>query len=262
MALAVDAPDGPDVAPRRLHPRGRLRHEHARGRLRRRRVTSSSCARSGATRSTNFSGAYEETFACLGDLGAADCAPAQPLAAARRFLTGAAQPGWEGFLRPDAYLMIVVVTAQDDASGQPAGADAGRGDRRGIKAVKPDPSQIIVSIIGPGGDCAAGEPPGPRLAEFVNQFGANGLYPRPLQRPVLGLRWTGSPAINSSSLTALHPTNVRDTDLEAPGLQADCTFEDGAKTRRLRARPRFPELRRERAAVLANDARDGYCGGG
>ena len=183
----------------------------------------------------NFAGAYEQTFACLGDLGAADCAPAQPLEAARRFVTGAAPPGWEGFVRSEAYLMIVVVTAQDDASGQPAGLTP-RAIADSIKAVKPDPSQIVVSIIGPGGDCTAGEPPGPRLLEFVGEFGANGLY-LPLCSGQL------SPALDRISQqinSALLPpcaTNVRDTDLETPGLQATCTVEefannpDGTRTR-------------------------------
>jgi len=184
----------------------------------------------------NFAGAYEQTFACLGDLGAADCAPAQPIETARRFLTGATPSGWEGFLRPEAYLMIVVVTAQDDASGQPAGLTPVIAIADGIKTVKTDPSQIAVSIIGPGGDCTGGEPPGPRLVEFVNQFGANGLY-----LPLCSGQF--SPALDrisqqiNSSIQPPCARNVRDTDLETPGLQANCTVEelasnpDGTRTR-------------------------------
>ena len=72
---------------------------------------------------------------------------------------------------------------------------------------------------------AAGEPPGPRLIEFVNQFGANGLY-LPLCSGQL------SPALDritqqiNSSLQPPCATNVRDTDPEMPGLQANCTVED------------------------------------
>jgi hypothetical protein len=175
----------------------------------------------------NISGAYEEIFACLGDLGAADCAPAQPLEAARRFLTGAAQRGWEGFLRPEAYLMIVVISAQDDASGQPAGLTPALAIANDIKAVKLDPSQIVVSIIGPGGDCAAGEPPGPRLLEFVNQFGANGLY-LPLCSGQLSLALDRITQQINSSILPPCATNVRDTDPEMPGLQANCTVEEFA----------------------------------
>ena len=69
---------------------------------------------------TNFSGALADALACVGDLGATNCGPAQPLAAAVDALATPPRPGWEGFLRPDAYLMIVVIAAGDDASAQPA----------------------------------------------------------------------------------------------------------------------------------------------
>ena len=207
----------------------------------------------------NFAGAYAQTFACLGDLGAADCAPAQPLEAARRFLTGATQPGWEGFLRPDAYLLIVVVTAQDDASGHPGGLTPAIAIADGIKAVKLDPSQIIVSIIGPGGDCAGGEPPGPRLVEFVNQFGANGLH-LPLCSGQLSLALDRiSQHINSS----IHPycaTNVRDTDPEKPGLQANCTVEDFATAPDgTRTSTRLPSCDESAPPCWRMIASSGYC---
>jgi len=59
-------------------------------------------------------------FACATDLGAEGCAVQQPLEAAWRALTvHAAQPGADpaaGFRRPDAWLAIVVISPQDDAS--------------------------------------------------------------------------------------------------------------------------------------------------
>ena len=118
---------------------------------------------------TNFSGSLADALACVGDLGATNCGPAQPLAAAIDALATPPRPGWEGFLRPDAYLMIVVIAAGDDASAQPAIDVA-----RLIKSSKADPSQVVVSAIVPG-SCATGDPV--RLTEFVNQFGANGYAP-------------------------------------------------------------------------------------
>ena len=205
----------------------------------------------------NFAGAYEQTFACLGDLGAADCAPAQPLEAARRFVTGAAPPGWEGFLRPDAYLMIVVVAAQDDASEQQAGLTP-TAIAAGIKAVKSDPSQIVVSIIGPGG-CAAGEPMGPRLVEFVSEFGSNGLY-----LPLCSGQLTPAlDRITQQINTSFHPycaTNVRDTDLEAPGLQANCTVEDFANNPDgTRTSSRLPNCDASAPPCWRMIASSGYC---
>ena len=116
---------------------------------------------------TNFSGALTDALACVGDLGTTNCEPAEPLAAAVDALATPPRPGWEGFLRPDAYLMIVVIAAGDDPSAQPAIDVA-----RLIKSVKADPSQVVVSAI-VAKSCATGDPV--RLTEFVNQFGANGL---------------------------------------------------------------------------------------
>ena len=173
---------------------------------------------------------FNEAFTCLADLGTANCGPAQPLDAALRALTGPPRPGWEGFLRPDAYLMVVVAAATDDASGSTPLAAAAA-----LHALKPDPYQTLVSVIGPG-DCAPGEVPGPRLTEFVNQFGANGLIVGLCsgQLPVALDRVLIRPNID------IQPPcfrNVRDTDLATPGLQPSCTAEsaqltsDGSVTR-------------------------------
>ena len=166
---------------------------------------------------TNFSGALTDALACVGDLGTTNCEPAEPLAAAVDALVTPPRPGWEGFLRPNAYLMIVVIAAGDDPSAQPAIDVA-----RLIKSVKADPSQVVVSAI-VAKSCATGDPV--RLTEFVNQFGANGLlldlcggqFAPALQR------------ITESINSSLQPPcvrYVRDTDLDTPGLQPDCIFED------------------------------------
>jgi hypothetical protein len=174
---------------------------------------------------TNFSGTFADALTCLGALGAASCAPAQPLATAVQLLAGPARAGWEGFLRPDAYLAIVFITAEDDASGQPLTPVVELAQI--VKGLRPDPSQVIVSAIGPGG-CVAGDEPGPRLLEFVNQFGANGLYlplcsaqySAALDRAFMQINWSLQPPCVQ---------NVRDTDLDAPGLQAACTVEDRSR---------------------------------
>jgi hypothetical protein len=167
---------------------------------------------------------FAGAFSCLGDLGASDCGPAQPLAAAVQALATPARPGWEGFLREDADLMVVIVTAADDASG-PAGSPAPISSIAGtLKALKADPSQVLVSVVGPV-DCAPDEVPAPRLTELANEFGANGLY--------LGLCSGQIPAaldrllnFARSSLEPICLRIVRDTDLNTPGLQPSCTFQD------------------------------------
>ena len=61
----------------------------------------------------------------------------------------AAPPGWEGFLRPDAYLMVVIVAAADDASGPPDIAHARPPRSRPHQGLKPDPTQTLASAIVP-----------------------------------------------------------------------------------------------------------------
>jgi len=174
----------------------------------------------GTITNTNVPGDITAAFGCLGELGAADCGPAQPLASAVQSLSGPPRAGWEGFLRPDAFLMIVVVSATDDASGPP-GSPTPVSDLVGaVKALKPDPGGIMVAMIGPG-DCAPGETTGPRLVAFAEAFGANGL--------VMGLCGGDYAAaadrvtFSEGELRPLCLTNVRDTDTLSPGLQPNCT---------------------------------------
>lgn len=166
---------------------------------------------------TNFPGALTDELACMADLGATDCAPAQPLAAALDALATPPRPGWEGFLRPDAYLMVVVIASADDASPQPALDLAAS-----IKRLKPDSSETLASAIVPR-SCATAEPQ--RLTEFVNQFGANGTLVDLCTGPIAVAVQAITETINSS----LQPPCVRlvrDTDPSAPGVQPMCVFED------------------------------------
>ncbi|MDQ3301250.1 MAG: hypothetical protein M3619_32110 [Myxococcota bacterium] len=62
----------------------------------------------------NYSGDLEDAFVRIADVGSSGCPITQPLEAARRALV--AQPENAGFLRPNAYLGIVVLAANDDCS--------------------------------------------------------------------------------------------------------------------------------------------------
>jgi hypothetical protein len=188
---------------------------------------------------SNVSGAIADAFACLGDfgaedcgpaqplsadLGAADCAPAQPLAAVSQLLAGAPAAGWENFLRPDAYLMIVIIAGGDDASGAPGAPIPVSDVVTFVRSLKPNPYQIMVSAVAPA-SCAAGGAPPARLVEFVQAFGANGvlvdLCDGRLAPALLRLGTQIQTSIDPGCARA-----VRDVDPETPGLQADCTFLD------------------------------------
>lgn len=173
---------------------------------------------------TNFAGEFDGSFGCLADLDAADCGPAQPLAVALRTLTGVPAAGWEGFVRPDAYLLIVVVAAQDDASGTPDAPTSVSAVAAAVRGLKLDPTQTLASVIVPQ-SCLTGGNPVPRLSDFVSLFGAHGT--------VVDL-CGGQPAraldqAMSTLVTFFEPVcigNIRDTDPATPGLQSDCAFED------------------------------------
>jgi hypothetical protein len=169
---------------------------------------------------TNFSGAIADALACVGDLGETNCAPPQPLAAVTEALASPPRPEWEGFLRADAYLMVVVIAGGDDASALSAIDVANF-----IKGLKADPSQTLASVI-VAGSCAGVDPL--RLTEFVQQFGANGL----LADLCLGQFAPALQRITESINTSLQPPclrSVRDNDVDTPGLQPDCVFEDHAR---------------------------------
>jgi hypothetical protein len=168
---------------------------------------------------TNATPSVADTFTCLGGLDTADCGPIQPLAVAVRTLASPAA-GWQGFLRPDAALMVVVIATSDDASGAPGSPTAVADIVARLKALKADPSEVLVSVIGPG-SCPGDAPP-PRLLELVNSFGANGLIMGLCSAPLSAALDRAFECI-SSELEPACVANVRDTDPQTPGLQADCT---------------------------------------
>ncbi|HVY38029.1 MAG TPA: hypothetical protein VHM31_08840 [Polyangia bacterium] len=70
----------------------------------------------------NFTDSLEKVLQCIVPIGVSGCGIASPLAAIERALgaDGQAPPlGNTGFLRPDAYLGIVIVTSEDDCSAPP-----------------------------------------------------------------------------------------------------------------------------------------------
>lgn len=72
---------------------------------------------SGAT--NNFTGDISAVFSCMARIGTSGCGYEHQLEAVRRALTG---PDNAGFLRPNAYLAIIVITDEDDCSA-PADSD-------------------------------------------------------------------------------------------------------------------------------------------
>lgn len=166
----------------------------------------------------NYGGGLADAFSCMGDFGAANCGPAQPLATAVGWLASPLRPGWEGFLRPEASLMVIVIAATDDASGAPVQTFVSA-----LKALKPDPSQVLATVVGPASGCTSDDLPDPRLYEFVNSFGANGLH-IPLCAHDLGVVLDRIfIVIGDRAPPCLR--GARDMDPATPGVQASCVAE-------------------------------------
>lgn len=66
-------------------------------------------------RTRNYTGDLADAFGCMAALGVNGCGFEQPLAAAIRAVDGSV-PGNAGFLRDDAFLLVVLVTDEDDCS--------------------------------------------------------------------------------------------------------------------------------------------------
>ncbi len=63
----------------------------------------------------NYTGSLQDAFSCIANLGNDGCAYPQPLEAMRRALDGS-NPENAGFLRDEAFLMVVFITDSDDCS--------------------------------------------------------------------------------------------------------------------------------------------------
>lgn len=127
----------------------------------------------------NFDGALPDAVAPLAAVGTGGSSTRQPLDAVLRALAPGANGG---FLRDEAYLLVVFVTTGDDASTT-SPADAARV----LKGLKTDPAKVVVS--GAFGACDANgitSAAAPRLDAFFQQF-PNRSQQSPLCTPDLVL---------------------------------------------------------------------------
>ena len=155
----------------------------------------------------NYDGSLADAFASLVPASAASTAANQPLETMQLALGAAANAG---FLREDAALGLVTITASDDASSATVAEYASA-----LKAVEADPTNVVAIGIYPPG--------APRLDAFHAQFpnrsethsidvasyaDALGLFAQ-LFKTTLDYACNPAPA---------------DLDPVAPGLQWDCSF--------------------------------------
>ena len=144
---------------------------------------------------TNLEPDLAATFDCAARVGTNSSVGEKPMEAMVQALTGAGDVAAcnEGFLRDDAVLVVTIITDEDDNAPH---ADDPEGDSAGspmqwleqLTAAKQGNGDAIVALalIGdsdqPGGICAPldhstfeGAEPAPRIREFVDLFGDQGL---------------------------------------------------------------------------------------
>ncbi len=111
----------------------------------------------------NYAGPVADRFAELANAGTAGTTDTRPLEALQRALDPSVNPG---FIREDAYLAVIVLTASDD-HGTQAIADVAHV----LKTLKSDPSKVM--LVGGFGACTQGAftaTAAPRLAQLWDLF--------------------------------------------------------------------------------------------
>ena len=71
----------------------------------------------GLNRQTNYTGTLADTFSCIAELGTTGCGFEQPLEAMRRALNGSNAQN-ANFVRPDAFLAVIIISDEDDCSAE------------------------------------------------------------------------------------------------------------------------------------------------
>lgn len=166
------------------------------------------------TRTSNFTGTRTEALAALLDTGAAGCDAPQPLEAMRHALHT------PGFLRDDALLAIVILSASDDAGRAPVSMYVDL-----LRALRPDGRVLINVVTGPCPSTSGGPAPsGSRLRAFADAFPhhgtksylcGSGIYVQ-FQHVGLGRPDGGDPCLAA---------RLADADPDTPGRQLACAVE-------------------------------------
>lgn len=199
----------------------------------------SDVGRPDGTRVRNYTGSLADAFAQLADVGTAGCTYARPLEAVRRAFN--ANPSNAGFVRPDAYLAIVMLTNDDDCSFANAVFTGGELDRSRcttndgglvlidsyvevLRSLKPDPHKVFVlgAFASPGTPTCADTRPAPRLAGLLEAFPARAHAVSICEQDLSGVFEPFSSFIKTSLASPCFGRALLDTDPATAGLQPDC----------------------------------------
>lgn len=207
------------------------------------------------SREQNFRGTLRDALVAAAGAGTYDAEATQPLAMIQRALDG--NPANAGFLRDNAYLAVVVISAREDRSPGSVVAYASF-----LRQLKADPKRVIMSAAfntEPGSPACTAEA-APRLAELLAQFpyrsSSASLCSADLAALLSGLEEHADQVPLGVPCLA---TALADVDAARDGTQYQCAVELTSATERIAVRACGGELhapcwRIERDPAICPDA--------
>jgi len=183
-----------------------------------------------APRTVNYSGKLEDAFATMAKAGAGGCGFEQHLEAVKQALQEDLHPQNKGFLRPDAYLAVVIIADEDDCSlahsnlltsneSGPLGAlQSFRCTRFGVTCDDGGATTTAMNTVGPKGKCHPADDSAylTKVTDYVSFL--KGLKPSdPSKVIVAGIIGTTEPV--ATELRA-----PKGTTTKLPALAHSCTY--------------------------------------
>ncbi len=176
------------------------------------------CPGEDGCKARNYDGLLADAVACIGAVPP-DGAPTTPLLARLEQALGPRNPASAAFLRPDAWLLVILISAEDDGSPDDATAYARR-----LRDQRADRGPVLVVTVGPAPDDA------PRLGAFRDAVGA---HPSGNASAIAAAEWRAPlDALWATDFTDLmlagciHDGQLIDAVPTMAGLQFDCVASE------------------------------------
>jgi hypothetical protein len=167
----------------------------------------------------NYVDLLPEVFAEIADVGSSGDVDARALDAIRLALD---QPANAGFLREEALLAVIVITATDDASATSVAAAA-----QALKSRKADPGRVLISLIaGPCSDELGTASSAPRLHELLDQFPERAIFTSVCQQNLSDALILFASLAYLSVASPCVEAPLLDLEPSIDGVQADCSVVD------------------------------------
>jgi len=174
----------------------------------------------------NYTGTLADTFSCIAQLGISGCGFEQPLESMRRALNGSV-PGNGTFLRPSAFLAVIIISDEDDCST----ADTGMFDTSSTTVSDPLGPLSSYRCTEYGIDCDIGNSdrraPGPRMDCGPRANSPYMYHPDEYVQFLKGLKDDPNDVIVAGIIGNPTPVTVGTNDDNNPELEPSCVSASG-----------------------------------